>query len=400
MSTRPLKVVESQKPAAYYDAKKQELFDSGYVKIHEEENYKRKFAHMEKHNLGLEIHKKFSYKDNLIDHDDKRRQYCQPRNTGVDVAKVEDYTDRFRNGENQDLPIMGLLYEDGKANPFVGNQRGLAQKKLEESTGSATSDFCELTHPTLPLDVMHYHASVLAGISNAKTSHDIETSSSDDIVTNINAIWKSFCKIEPGAEYWTEEQKIDWAKQEIVLVNPAYSGPSFATVVGRLAAQCFSSDHGVRNDTVKSTNRLAQIFKDFFPNNMWDVGTTGFTKNGVFQQLTGLSWNVKQVLLFHTGGNIDYPDPDNPETWSHTKSRTPVHLMFEVCSSIKCISSRETKAVNRLKHLTSWNRAEKNVEAGSFLVEKVVFLAGFQECDHEAYQWNAQMKRFDKVVIK
>ena len=135
MTVNKLKVVESRKDKTYYDDKKQELFDLGYVKIHKDERYSNAFEYLKQHNLSVKIHKKISYKKHLIEHDDKRRKYCHHRKEGVDKVKVNDYAERFRDGENQNLPIVGLRYEDGKVNPFFGNQRALARKKEEESNG-------------------------------------------------------------------------------------------------------------------------------------------------------------------------------------------------------------------------------------------------------------------------
>ena len=318
-------------------------------------------------------------------------RYAQTRILGtnaIDGTSARQYFKEFYAlGVPQDRIIHAALW-NGALWVFCGNKRVRAH---EMAIAAGNKSLCNL----VVIDLNDYteiqfkrRIKTLAEISNRQT-HWTRPEVSDDLVHQVLTEWEIISEEEPAYLAYTEEEKLEWAKQEIIVRNDRYDLPKMVTALGTLANACFASHIGQVIAHEQDWEGTSILYSTYF-SGTWNIENQHARM--IFMP------SAKQSVLRRM-----------TEWWSNqsvdTNDNHPHYLILRAGktygTSLTSLKSVIDERRSVMKALTEFNMNQRHRSAKYPLVQRVIWVHQIAELtETEAWQWDAAEQQYTEVEIR
>ena len=318
-------------------------------------------------------------------------KFAQSRITGTgghDGTSAREYFREFYIlGIRQDRIAQACLW-DGSLWVFSGNKRTRAHeigisKGYESKCNLLIVNLSDLTELQFKRRVKD-----LAEISN-RSRHWTRDEIEGDLINQVTTEWELVCEEDPTHMDYTEEQMIDWAKDQFIARNDNYAAPGMVSRLGAVANACFASHIGQVITHDKDWTGTSELYSMYF-NGTWDIENQHarmiFMPSGKQSVLRRMrEWWSKQPV----GQNDDYPHYLILRAGTtYSSSLTSLHSVAE-----------ERKSV--MKALTEFNQNLRHRDAKYPLVQRVIWVDQIVDLTApEAWQWDVAEQAFVQVEAR
>ena len=225
----------------------------------------------------------------------------------------------------------------------------------------------------------------LAEISN-RQNHWTRPEGTDDLIHQVLTEWELVLEENSAYLGYSEEEKLDWAKQEIIDRDSKYGLPKMAKILGALANACFASHIGqviVHEQGWLGTSALYNAYFSGTWNTENQYARMIFMPSGkqsVIRRMT--EWWSKQPV----GTNDDHP---------HYLILRAGTTYGSGLTSLKSVTDERKRVMNAL---TEFNVNLRHRNAKYPLVQRVIWVHQIVDLtEPEAWEWDVAEQAFVQV---
>ena len=318
-------------------------------------------------------------------------RYAQTRILGtnsIDGTSARQYFKEFYTLDvPQDRIIHAALWDD-MLWVFCGNKRVRAH---EMGIAAGNKSLCNL----VVIDLSDYseiqfkrRIKTLAEISN-RQSHWTRPEESGDLVHQVLTEWEVISEEDPIYLAYTEEQKLEWAKQEIIARDSKYGLPKMAKKLGALANACFASHIGQVIVHEQDWSGAPALYNKYFKGT-WNTENQHarmiFMPSGKQSVLRRMrEWWSKQPV----GTNDNHP---------HYLILRAGATYGSPLTSLKSVTDERSSV---MKALAEFNLNQRHRSAKYPLVQRVIWVHQIVDLtETEAWEWDVAEQAFVQVEAR
>ena len=358
------------------------IANSGYNNPATDSDIRQKeiWEYIIKNNLPVRIVHGYDF-TNMAPQDNEYYKYFQARRGSENKEVVDQYFKEFYE-DNEPMKRIPMGFEiDGELYCGVGNHRSRAHKKGIEN-GYESKGSILIIGDNLTSDQKLKHGLAIATLSNRKNNDITQGEDEDDIKHQCRMTWDLECQHDPAKTAWIEEEKIKWAR---TWIEKNKYGIDTARI-SRMANEIFSSDRG-QTIPMPETSEIAKNWKRFWPRQIWDPDNQ---KTIIQKSIQGHDQRFKSMVLhlFEVRPNFT---PKRDEMWA------AIRIGRTFGADISSLSSLLKERLSFLSFLEKYNTNANYEGAGFPALKQILFVKQTDHSDYEAYPWNPQTEKFDKI---
>lgn len=368
---------------SYYTNIGKTIANAGYMNpaVDTDKRQKEIMEYIEKHNIPVRIEHGYDF-TNMAPQDHEYYKYFQSRSNSENKDEIDSLYREFYE-DNKPMIRLPMGFEiDGQLFCGVGNHRCRTHKRGIER-GHKSKGGILILGDGLSVQEKIKHGLAIAAISNRKNDDITQPEGEDDIKHQCKMFWELECQSDSSKLNWTEDQKISWAKNWIS-TNKYQNDDGRIT---RMANEIFSSDKG-QAIPMPETKEITKNWKQFWPRQTWDPPNQ---KTVLQERMGGHDQRFKTIVVQHFE-NRDVYSTKRQEMWLAVRAGS---TMGEDLKSLESIIKKRTSF---LRFVEKYNVNINYDGAGFPEVKQIMFLKQTDHSDYEAYEWNIQTEKFDKIT--
>jgi len=338
------------------------------------------WEYIKKHNISIRIEHGYDF-TNMAPQDHEYYKFFQARSGSENKETIDILFKEFYE-DDQPMKRMPMGFEiDGQLFCGVGNHRSRTHKRAIER-GHKNKGGILILGDGLSVQEKIKHGLAIAAISNRKNDDFTLPEGEDDIKHQCKMFWELECQSDSSKLNWTEDQKISWAKNWIS-TNKYQVDPSRIT---HMANEIFSSDRG-QTIALPEAKEIAKNWKRFWPRQVWSPET----QTTIIQKaIQGHDQAFKRMVthIFESRQNFT---PKRDEMW------VAIRIGRTFGADISSLSSLLKERLSFLSFLEKYNTNVNYDSAGFPLLKQILFVKQTDHSDYEAYEWNSQTQKFDRM---